>query len=65
MLVAPPQEENGCGEASEMAGRFFYVTGGNCCHEGSGGWMDGIGTSDDALGCCEEDVEGLGSIGWV
>ncbi len=53
------------GKRQRWPGDFFYVTGGNCCHEGSGGWMDGIGTSDDALGCCEEDVEGLGSIGWV
>jgi hypothetical protein len=64
-LVAPPQEENGCGEASEMARQFFDVAGGDGCQECSSEWMDGIGTLDDAFGCWEEDAKGLGLIGLV
>jgi hypothetical protein len=30
------------------------------CQEGSSGRMDGIGTSDDASRCWEEDAKGLG-----
>jgi hypothetical protein len=36
------------------------------CQEGSIGWMDRIGTSDDASRCWEEeDAKGLGQICWV
>jgi len=46
-------------------GDFFYVAGGDGCQEGIRRWMDGIGTSDNAFGCGEEDEKGLGSIGWM
>jgi hypothetical protein len=46
-----------------MAGRFFYVAGGDGCQEGSNERMDGIGTLDDAFGCWEEDAKGLGLFG--
>jgi hypothetical protein len=65
MLLAPSQEENGHGERRRWPGDFFDVAGGDGCQEGSSGWMDGIGTSDDAFGCWEEDAKGLGLIGYV
>jgi hypothetical protein len=64
MLVAPPQEENGYGEASEMVGRIFLMLLAAMAVR-SNGWMDGIGMSDDAFWCWEEDAKDLGSIGWV
>ena len=53
------------GKRWRWLGNFFDVAGGDGYQDGSGGWMDRIGTSDDALGCWEMDAKGLGSIGWV
>jgi hypothetical protein len=38
---------------------FFDVAGCDACQEGSIGRMDGIGTSDDASRCWEDDTKGL------
>jgi hypothetical protein len=45
--------------------KFFNVADVSGCREGNGGWIDGIGTLDDAFGCWEEGAKGLGSIGYV
>jgi hypothetical protein len=48
---------------------FFDVAGCDGCQEGSIGWIDGIGTSNDASRCWEEDAkvwgEYVGCIGQV
>ena len=47
-----PQEENGCGEASEMDKQFFGVADSDGCREGSSGWdglLDGAGAADNGL----------------
>jgi hypothetical protein len=53
------------GKRRRWPGNFFDVAGGDGCQEGSRGWMDRIGTLDNAFGCWEEDAKGLGLIGWV
>ena len=57
--------ERAWGRVGDGRAIFFDVAGGDGCQEGNSGWMDGIGTSDNAFGCWEEDAKGLGSIGCV
>ena len=58
--VAAPQEENRCGEVSEMEERFFCAADSDGCWEGSSGWDGRVDALGDAFGCLEDVAKGLG-----